>query len=54
VNDPLADTHGRQIVDEAMRRFAVLRPHIEDYISLSSAARAADVPTITARSRMTN
>ena len=32
---------------EAMRRFAVLRPHIEEGVSLTSAARAADVPVRT-------
>lgn len=49
VNDPLADTFGKQIMEGAMRRFAVLRPHIEEGISLVSVARAADVPIRTAQ-----
>ncbi|MCA1775531.1 MAG: Mu transposase C-terminal domain-containing protein [Loktanella sp.] len=36
-------------MDEGLRRFAVLRPHIEEGISLSSTARAADVPIRTAQ-----
>lgn len=39
VRDPLADTFGKQIMDEAMRRFAVLRPHIEEGVSLVSVAQ---------------
>ncbi len=34
-------------MDEAMRRFAVLQPHLEDGISLTAAARAAGVPVRT-------
>lgn len=47
--DPLADTFRKQTMDEAMRRFALLRPHIEEGISLVSVARAADVPIRTAQ-----
>ncbi len=36
-------------MDEAMRRFAVLRPHIEDGVSLITAARTADVSIRTAQ-----
>ncbi|MEO0862861.1 MAG: Mu transposase C-terminal domain-containing protein [Pseudomonadota bacterium] len=32
------------MMDEAMRRFAVIRPHLEDSVSLSAAARASEVP----------
>lgn len=39
VRDPLADTFGKQIMDEAMRRFAVLRPYIEEGVSLVSVAQ---------------
>lgn len=36
-------------MDEAMRRFAALRPHLEEGVSLAAAARAADVPIRTAQ-----
>ncbi len=36
-------------MNEAMRRFAALRPHIEDGIALAVAARAADIPIRTAQ-----
>ena len=36
-------------MDEAMRRFAALRPHLEEGVSLTTAARAADVPIRTAQ-----
>ncbi|MFD2741151.1 AAA family ATPase [Sulfitobacter aestuarii] len=36
-------------MDEAMRRFAVLQPHLEEGVSLIAAARAADVPIRTAQ-----
>lgn len=36
-------------MDDAMRRFAVLRPHIEDGVALTAAARAADVSIRTAQ-----
>lgn len=36
-------------MDEAMRRFAALRPHLEEGVSLVAAARAADVPLRTAQ-----
>lgn len=34
-------------MDVAMRRFAVLKPHLEESVSLTSAARAAGVPVRT-------
>jgi len=34
---------------EAMARFAVLRPHLEDGVALARAARDAEVPVRTAR-----
>ena len=36
-------------MNEAMRRFAVLKPHIEDGVSLAVAAHLADVPVRTAQ-----
>ncbi|WP_299794271.1 Mu transposase C-terminal domain-containing protein [uncultured Marivita sp.] len=36
-------------MDDAMRRFAVLKPHLEDGVSLATAARIADVPIRTAQ-----
>lgn len=36
-------------MDEAMRRFAVIRPHLENDVSLAAAARAAEVPIRTAQ-----
>ncbi len=36
-------------MDEAMRRFSVIRPHLEDDVSLMAAARAAEVPIRTAQ-----
>jgi hypothetical protein len=43
--DPLSDTWlettRRQKMDEAMRRFAVLKPHIDDGVALTKAARAS-------------
>jgi hypothetical protein len=35
--------------EQAMRRWRVLRPHVEDWVPLSSAARAAEVPLRTAQ-----
>lgn len=49
LTDPLTDTPKTDVADEAMRRFAVLRPHIEDDIPLAEAARLAAVPVRTAR-----
>jgi len=36
-------------MNEAMRRFAVIRPHIEDGVALTAAALAADIPVRTAQ-----
>lgn len=36
-------------MDDAMRRFAVIRPHLEDSVSLAAAARASEVPVRTAQ-----
>jgi putative transposase len=49
VNDPLTDTFQEDVTDEAMRRFAVLRPHFEEGVPLAASARAAGVPIRTAQ-----
>jgi putative transposase len=36
-------------MNEAMRRFAVLKPHVDDGVALAVAARAADIPIRTAQ-----
>jgi len=41
--DPLTNTPKMDVTDEAMRRFAVLRPHIEDDIPLAEAARWSEI-----------
>jgi putative transposase len=46
---PLSDIQKDRMMDEAMRRFAVIRPHLEDGISLAAAARASEVPVRTAQ-----
>lgn len=49
INDPLTDTLQGNVADEAMRRFAVLRPHLEEGVPLAASARTAGVPTRTAQ-----